>query len=64
VKTHYINACIQPKKNTIGQGANLKIAGSPATRQFALELYTLPLLRQQTGVFFKFAPFPTAFFLT
>ncbi len=41
-----INTLIHPKKNAISQGANLKTAGSPATRQFALELYTLPLLRQ------------------
>ena len=59
-----IYTLIHPKKNAISQGANLKTAGSPATRQFALELYTLPLPRQQTGVFFKFAPFLTAFFLT
>ena len=40
---HIINTLIHPKKNAISQGANLKTAGSPATRQFALELYTLPL---------------------
>jgi hypothetical protein len=38
------------------------MAGSPATRQFALELYTLPLSRQQTGVFLKSAPFSRAIF--